>query len=289
MAGVALLIASATVSAAEVPLVGAGGSPTLHRTGSIQTHPFTGSSTSMGDNEGLAYVPSNDMLWVADDISRQLYAVNRSTGALKQVVTRSQFAAARRLGGTEVAGPTRSFDLEAVAYDQAHDTLYAFSANCCTSSVHPTVFRLKRSGSSSPFVIESWRALTSPYNDLSGAGVRNGEIWAAKGKTIVRYDYVTGATSSSVTLPGSPSSIFGVGFSSDGKDLWIVGSGARLMKYNWSTKQPVSGYAFTTSSLVKDPRAIEVIGSQIYVSDGYDVSSSATTSAYGIRVLTIST
>ena len=283
MGVVGALVASMVAMLVGVPSASA--TPWLTFNRNIQTRPFTGTSTSMGDNEGMAYVATNDTLWVVDDVPGRLYAVNRTTGVLGQVFTNAQFQAATILGGTEVAGTNRVKDIEAVAYDSVTDTMYVFSGTCCTVAALPTVFRFSRPNTSSAFVLDSWQPLAAPYNDLSGAEFRNGELWAATGKTIVKYDYVTNTASSPVTLTGAPSAIYSLAFNASGSEMWVVGSSAKVIKYDWASKTPVSGYSFTMYSFgVNDPRAIEIIGSQMFLSDGYDYYPAGSTTAFAIRV-----
>ena len=72
---------------------------TLELDGTIRTSPFTGSSVSMGDNEGSAFVPSDNSLWLADDGKKRIYEVDPATGALKRTIARSVFNDAPRFGG----------------------------------------------------------------------------------------------------------------------------------------------------------------------------------------------
>ncbi len=280
---VGALIASMAAMLVGVPSASA--TPWLTFNRNILTRPFAGTTTSMGDNEGMAYVATNDTLWIVDDVPGRLYAVNRTTGALGQVITNAQFQAATILGGIEVAGPNRVKDIEAVAYDTVTDTMYVFSGTCCTVSSLPTVFRFTRPSTSAAFVLDSWQPLAAPYNDLSGAEFRDGELWAATGKTIVKYDYVTNTASSPVTLTGAPSAIYSLAFNASGSEMWVAGSSAKLLKYDWATKTPVAGYAFTMYAFgVNDPRAIEIIGSQMFLSDGYDYYPAGSTTAFAVRV-----
>lgn len=156
--------------------------PTIAFARSIQTKPFVGTTTSINDNEGLSYVPANNQFWLVDDSTDKLYAFNKDTGVLGQLFTKSQFAAATRFGGTEVAGSSRFEDGEAIAYDDANDTLYVFSGSCCTSSVKPTVFRLRRPSRVGAFAIDSWQPLIAPYNDLSGVGTRAARSGSAQAR-----------------------------------------------------------------------------------------------------------
>ena len=58
----------------------------------------SGSSASVRDNEGSAYVARDDSLWMVDDNSNSAYEIDRSTGALRRRISESEFAGAPRLG-----------------------------------------------------------------------------------------------------------------------------------------------------------------------------------------------
>lgn len=248
----------------------------------IQTRPFVGTSTSMNDNEALTYVASEDRLWIADDSPGRVYEVSRATGQLHQVISQSELRSAHRYLSTELAGSSRTADIEALAYDETTDILYVFSGPCCSSSVKPTVFRLTRPARTGGFSVESWQPLSSPYNDLSGASVRDGVLWVGHSKTIVRYDYVTNTMTSPTVF--APSSIYGIGFGPGANDMWIAISGNRVIKYDFTTKQPVAGADFSMAGYgVRYARAVEPIGNELYISDGYDYYGSVTT-AFGVRV-----
>ena len=57
----------------------AGFAATLELNRTIRTSPFTGTSVWMGDNEGSAFVPSDNSLWLADDNKNKIYAVDPTT------------------------------------------------------------------------------------------------------------------------------------------------------------------------------------------------------------------
>ena len=70
----------------------------------IRTSPFQGSATSLRDNEGSAYVPSDNTLWLASDNDNALFEVDRTTGALRRRIGQAAFMNARRFGGGPRAG-----------------------------------------------------------------------------------------------------------------------------------------------------------------------------------------
>src|SRR5688572_13969528 len=93
-----------------VPTAVAFAAPTISLDRTIRTTPFTGTSTSMRDNEGSAYVPSNNSLWLADDNGDALFEVNPTTGALKRTIPQAAFNAATQFGGGPQAGANRTED-----------------------------------------------------------------------------------------------------------------------------------------------------------------------------------
>ena len=155
--------------------------PTLTLNRLVRTSPFAGSSTKVRDNEDLAYVPSDDSMWMADDNGDAVYEFDRTTGALKRTVSQSTFSNARQFGGSATATTKRDEDIEAIAYDRNADVLYVFSGS--TSST-PTVYRFLRDGSHT-FQIDSWQALPTEW---TGAGWRpaDGKVYVADNTAIRR-------------------------------------------------------------------------------------------------------
>ena len=241
---------------------------TLELDGTIQTSPFTGSSVSMGDNEGSAFVPSENSLWLADDGKKKIYEVDAATGALKRTIARSAFDDAPRFGGGPAAGTDRTNDFESMAYDRANDVLYVFSGKCCTSSILPTAFRLTRQ--SGQFQVESYQPLPTGA-DYTGAAWNptDGKIYVGKGRDIRSFDYASATASASFRV--GVRGITGMDFASDGTDLFVTLNSERLVRIDWSTRVPVSGWTFDLTPFgIRDSRAVATIGNQFFVSDGYD-------------------
>jgi hypothetical protein len=242
---------------------------TLELDGTIRTSPFIGSTVSMGDNEGSAFVPSDNSLWLAGDNKKEVYEVDPTTGALKRKIARSAFNDAPRFGGGPPAGTDRTNDFEAIAYDRANDVLYVFSGSCCTSSILPTAFRLTRQ--SGQFQVESYQALPTGA-DYTGAAwsPSDGKIYVGKGRDMRSFDYASGTASPSFRVVGV-TGILGMDFSPDGADLFVTVNSEKLIRINWSTRKVVSGWTFDLTPFgIRDSRAVAVIGNQFFVSDGYD-------------------
>jgi hypothetical protein len=202
-----------------------------------------------------------------------VWEVNATTGALKRKIDRPAFEAAPKYGGGLPAGPNRPRDLESMAYDEATDTLYAFSGRCCQSSVLPTAFRLTRTGGT--FKVESYQPLaTGADYTAAGWNKADGKIYVGTGAQIRSYNYVTNTASSSFKVTDLIG-ILGMTFSADGHDMYVVTNAEKLRRVDWATKKLVAGWTFDlTGFKVRDSRAVELINDQFYVLDGYDGRSS---------------
>ncbi len=252
----------------------------------LRTSPFAGSSVSMKDNEGSAYVARDQSLWLVDDDGRMIYEVNPTTGALKRTINRDQLAATRILGGTAIAGVNRNRDLESLAYDEATDTLYAFSGSCCTSTVLPAAFRLTRQ--SGQLQLDSFQPLAAGAdNTASDWNPADGKVYVGASKNIRTYDYVTNTTGPTFQVSGV-SGILGFDFSADGADLFVSRSAARLSRVNWATKTLVAGWTFDLSGFgMLDTRGVALINDRFYVSDGYDQRTSGDPMSHAVFVFSV--
>jgi PKD repeat protein len=244
--------------------------PALRLARTIRTSPFVGSSVSMKDSEGGTYVPEDDSLWLAGDNDRALFEVDRVTGELKRKIDRTALEAAIKFGGGPAAGPNRSADLESMAYDAQNDHLYAFVGTCCTSTVLPTVFRLARDGAGQ-FQVESYQPLSSTADFTAAAwNPSDGKVWVAQGRDFHTYDYATNTTGPIVRV-ANLIGILGIGFSDDGQDVFAVTNEEMLVRADWASKTIVNGWTFDLRPFeVLDSRAVELIGDQLFVSDGAD-------------------
>lgn len=255
---VALILPAAAASAATI---------SLERT--IRTTPFAGTSVSMRDQEGSAFVPVDNSLWLADDNGDAIFEVNPATGALKRRIPEADFNAAPRFGGGPQAGANRTEDFESVAYDVNSDTLYVFSGRCCNSSILPTAFRLTRT--SGALQVTDWQPLASTA-DYTGAGWNPGDdkIYVGKGRRFRSFNYATAAEGPAFSV-GGVSAITGMDFSSNGADLFITDGQERLRRIHWGSRTLVSGWTFDLTPFgVLDSRAVSLIGGRYFVSDGAD-------------------
>jgi PKD repeat protein len=279
-----LLVGSIVPALASLPNTS---NPTLHFDRTIRTTPFVGTSVSMKDGEGSAYVAPDNSLWLAGDNGRSIFEVNPGTGALKREITRTAFEAAPKFGGGPAAGPNRSADMESMAYDDVNDILYVFSGNCCNSTVLPTVFRLVRDGSGT-FQVESYQALPSSSDFTASAWNRSdGSVWVGKGRDLRTYNYLTNGIGPIVRVPNL-TGILGLDFSDDGADLFAVTNQQRLIRVKWATKTILPGWNFDLRpSGVRDSRAVDLIGDQFFVLDGYDGRSSGDPLKYAVFVYSV--
>ncbi len=280
---------SATAASSGLPNTS---TPSLKLNRTIRTTPFINTTSSMKDAEGSAFVPNNqadpndDSLWLADDNGKSVWEVNPYSGALRSRIGPTEWATTK--GFTTGALPTSSNyqDLESLAYDANTDTLYAFNGSCCSSSVVPTAFRLKRGGDGT-FHPESWRSLPSNSDFTASAwNSKDAQLWVAKGSDLRTYTYATNAVGAITPISNGSSNlsgILGMSFSKDGSELYVAGKSTKLTRVNWTTKSVVPGWSFTLSAIsgVKDSRAVELIPNtvstsfdQFYVLDGYDGRSS---------------
>lgn len=236
----------------------------------MATTPFIGSGVSMRDDEGSAYVPSDGSLWLADDSAKKIYEVDPFTGALKRTIGDAVLTAAPEYGGGPAAGTWRDRDLESIAYDATRDVLYVFSGKGSTSSVLPTAFRLTRDEFGS-FQVDSYQPLPTG-SDFTGAAWNpaDGMLYVGTGRDLRSYDYLTNTPGPTFQVPHL-ARITGMVFSPDGGDLYVSHSLTDVSRVSWATKTLVSGWSFDVSSVgILDARALEIIGDQLWVSDGYD-------------------
>jgi PKD repeat protein len=255
--------------------------PVLHHVRNITTSPFVGTSTSLRDNEGLAYVPSDDSLWIASDNDKAVFEVDPTSGALKRKIDRTAFANAPEVGTGDPATTSRNNDIEAAAYDSAHDVLYVFSGS---SSSVPAAYELTRD-SHGAFQVTSWRGLPSEWT-AAGFNPVDGKLYVAVKSTFNTFDFATNSFGSTFTVPGV-TNVFGMDFAEDGDMLVATGSQTlqRIDTPN-HTRRPGWTLDLTPFGML-DSRAVELIGDQYYVSDGYDFRATGDPLAHAVFVFTV--
>ncbi|HET6791752.1 MAG TPA: hypothetical protein VFI35_09245 [Actinomycetota bacterium] len=258
-----------------------GATISLERT--IRTTPFDGTSVSMKDHEGSAFVPVDNSLWLADDNGDAIFEVNPTTGALKRRIPQADFNAAPRFGGGAQAGANRTEDFESLAYDVTSDTLYLFSGRCCSSSILPTAFRLTRKNGT--LQVTDWQPLASTA-DFTGAAWNPGDdrVYVGKGRMFRSFDYATATQGPTFSVTGV-SGITGMDFSASGTDLFITNNNERLIRINWGTRTIVSGWNFDVTPFgMRDSRAVALVAGRYFVSDGADSRASGDPLKYAVFV-----
>jgi hypothetical protein len=265
--GSALLVAVLWVAASAGAALA---SPSLQLARTIHTSPFDGSSVSMKDAEGSAYVPRDNSIWLADDNGRAIYEVDPGSGNLKRdPIGRTAFENTPRFGGGPVAGINRDRDIESMAYDAVNDWLFVFSGKCCETSVLSTVFRLTRVNG--VFQLDSYQPLPTGSDFTASAwNPTDHKVYVGVRMELRTYDFVTNVVGPIFRVPNL-TGILGLGFSPDGADLWVARHDAVVSRVDWATKTLVAGWTFTVTSFgLQDSRAVELINGQLYVLDGYD-------------------
>ncbi len=256
----------------------------------IRTSPFVGSTTRVFDNEGSAYVPVDDALWMADDQADALLEVDRSTGELIRRIPQAAFVYAPRVGAGDSAGPLRNEDLEALAYDADADVLYAFSGSTpsAAGASEPTVYRLAR-GLNGRLQVVSWRPLTMPAA-AAGWRLADGLTYVGDRSTIRPYDYATNTFGTPFSVSGI-ARILGLDFDDATGDLLVVTNRERLFRASMATHTLLEGWngIDLTSLGLLDTRAVEVIGEQVLVTDGYDTRPTSDPMLHAVFVLDVTT
>jgi hypothetical protein len=256
-----LLVAPAWAALPPTPV------PTLVKV--MRTTPFAGSSVSVRDHEGLVHVARDNAVWLADDDGRSVYEVDATTGELRRRIRGSVLEATTRLGGAEIAGQTRTDDVQAVAYDRARDALYVFSGRCCAPELQPTVFRLTRSGGR--LELDSWQPLP-PLVQVAGAAWNpaDGQLYIGADSSLYSYTYATNELGPAFNVAGV-TNIYGLGFTPDGRDMFISSPPARITRVDVATRTVVPGWTLDLSSAgVLDARSVDVVDDRLWISDGYD-------------------
>jgi hypothetical protein len=84
------------------------------------------------------------------------------------------------------------------------------------------------------------------------------------------------------------SGILGLSFSADGADLFVVTSEERLYRVDWASKTTVADWIFDLRPFgVLDSRAVEFVGSQFHVLDGYDARLAVDPLRYAVFVFDV--
>ncbi len=268
--------------------------PTIELVRTIVNNPFGGTTNKRpGDIEGMAYDPVKNSMFLADDSKHEIHEVDFTTGAHKRTFSRTELAAVPEFTNGGPPGPAatefRASDFEGVAYDDVNNVLYAVAGPCCPGNQSiPAVFRFVRDGGGN-LVPETYQTLSNVLqNDYSGAGATGGVLYFGYGNKLIAYDYVTNTQSAPTGPMAVDGKINGVGFSQDGAQLWVTTSNETLQRFAWPSGLIESEHTLKLSTIgVPDSRAVEVVGDQIVVADGYDNYPPNTPQEFALRVYNV--
>ncbi len=262
--------------------------PGLSLNHSFTTAPFAGTSTSARDEEGSTYVPSDNALWLTDDNAGRAYEVDATTQQLRRTIPHTAFLNALPVGGGAPAGTLRADDLESISYDPVHDVLYVTSGNCCgTAPYFPTVYRLTRDVNGA-FQVEAYQPLPEG-TDPTGMDWKPGiGLFMAHNVSLWTYDWATNALGAPFNISGVGTSIVGIDFTDDGLHMWVTTKLNHMFRVDTTTSAAEAGYAFPLAQYgILDPRDVELINNQLFVSDGYDFRPPGDPLTYAIFVFDV--
>lgn len=236
----------------------------------IGSQPWSGGAAAF-DLEGMAFLPYDNQIVVADDSADRLYFVNRATGALVRTISQAAFAGALPLSGTGgAAGTGRADAFRGVAYDVNADSLYVFSGACCgTSPFLPAAFRLKRDAGGA-FQVESYQPLPEG-TDAVAAGILTGHgMYIGRGTRIRHYSYATNAIGADIQLTGTGTALLGMTFP-DASTMVVTNDANQIIKVSTTTWTAVPGWTLDAATLgVSQARSLAIFGDQFMIADGGD-------------------
>ena len=74
-------------------------------------------------------------------------------------------------------------------------------------------------------------------------------------------------------------------FSPDGANLYVTDNSEELVRVDWPTRTPVSGWTLDLMPFgIRDSRAVAAIGGQFFVSDGDDARASGDPLRHGVFI-----
>jgi hypothetical protein len=232
--------------------------PTLCRDRIIRTRPLADSAVSMKDTESIVYVPGDDDLWIADDNSDAAFEIDRQTGQFRERVTASDIVQAFPEAGMcdDGDGDPRTRcsyteELEVVAYDSLTGTLFLFNTvnhpGLYPPVDKPAVYRLRKRHGRGLFQLVDWRELpTQP--EVGPAVVIEGKLYLATGGDVIEYDVERKRPADSDDR-GNPVPVLTVttedhivGMAFDGRSLWVLTHGQKMVQVEWDSKAVVASY-----------------------------------------------
>lgn len=228
----------------------------------IHTKPFRDSYERLRDTEALAYIPATDALWIADDNSNSIVAIERSSGRFLRKLTKADFAAACEPTLNNGVQPHAYFDeLETLAYDRGTGALYVINTVSRPENDRPAIFKV--TGRNAPR-LSAWQPLPSgvAYN---AAVVIDGQMLIADSCQILTYDFETNGFSEKPKISHVQSAITGLAY--DGRFLWVLNANKELIKLVWETGKETGRYDLGAFGISR-PVGLEIVDGRIYLTDG---------------------
>jgi hypothetical protein len=137
------------------------------------------------------------------------------------------------------------------------------------------------------FRVRSWQPLSSEWNGAAWRAA-DGRTYVAAGSTIRTYAFTTNRLGPAFSIPGL-GSIFGLDFDNVTGDLLAVNTAQRLWRAGMGTRRLRPGWAgiSLTGLGLRDTRAVEVIGRQVFVSDGDDARDASDPMNHAVFVIRV--
>jgi hypothetical protein len=243
---------------------------------------FCSKPNPQGDAETLAYIPEDDVFWLADDDSPSIFAVDRATGVYRTRLAAADFVAAFPGAGTCDDGdndPATSCsyvnEFEHVAYDPLAGALYVMntvnSPQVTPMKDLPAIFKLRRGGCSLCWNFETWQAMPVDA-EFEGLVSIEGELFVAIGREVYRYDFeqnqaLTTDADGDPLPPAFRAEARVERLHYDGVHLWVVLAGGQLKVIEWQTGTEVASYDLVGLG-VSTPKGVEVVANVLYVLEG---------------------
>jgi hypothetical protein len=256
----------------------------LCREHELRTRPFQGSRTAPGDVEQVVYVSEEDSLWLADDGSRQLYVIDRGSGALRARLRERDFLKALPEAATCDDGDgnpdtscSYTAELEGLAYDPASLTLYVMNTVNDIKRRPPVdksaLFVLRKSSPTDNFRFVDWREMPGGQEYKYGALVAiEGALFVSVFERIFAWDVEANGFAevdgSGTPVPAyvSPHGAI-VGMAWDRSVLWVLSADKILSKVDWSARKELESWDLSEFGISR-AKGLAVAPEQFFVVDG---------------------
>ena len=224
---------------------------------SIQSKPFVDSRVNAADLEDVAFENGTDLLWIGDDSANQLYIVDSETGRFRARLRERDFLAAFPEAracdnGSAEVECSYTAELESVAYDEKHLTLYVLNTvnrlELVPAVDKPALFKLSKLDPDSNLLFVDWRPLPEGYK-YGPMVVIDGQLHVSVYGKIYAFDFDAnhfrerGFDGAPVAAYDAQGGI--VGLASFGAYLWILTTDNQLAKVDWSRKEEVERHDLT--------------------------------------------